>query len=221
MRAADGWDNIDPTPATYTWTVGTPTNCDDANITLIAVADGYVDEGSPLENFGISLALLVRSEAGGANARSLLRFELPAGLPDCALERSATCASTPAATPRPHAAGAPPGRGLVARRQVTWYNQPVPGMAPATTTSGSGYREWNVTGAVTGMLAGTVANHGWLIRDAVEEESAGGAQAFRSRESINEPSTPPQLVLRYVADTGTPPPPPVRRQSRPRSSAAR
>ena len=52
VRAADGADNVDPTPATYTWTVGTPTTCEDGNITLFAVADTFVDEASIQENFG-------------------------------------------------------------------------------------------------------------------------------------------------------------------------
>ncbi|MCL4858862.1 MAG: right-handed parallel beta-helix repeat-containing protein, partial [Caldilineaceae bacterium] len=203
VRAADAGDNIDPTPATHTWTVGTPTTCEEANITLIAVEDGFVDEMLPLNNFGISVALLVRSHTPGANARSLVRFELPAGLPDCALER---------ATLRLYGEGdagrtlqAIPLAGAWQQNQVTWNNQPATTGPPATTSSGSGYREWNVTDHVAALIAGD-PNHGWLIRDAVEEDAAGGEQAFRSRESINAPSTPPQLVLRFE-DSGTPPPP--------------
>jgi len=204
VRAADAWDNIDPTPATHTWTVGTPTTCEDANITLIAAEDGYVDEALPLNNFGISLALIVRSETPGANARSLVRFELPDGLPDCTLER---------ATLRLYGEGdagrtlqAIPLTGAWSQNQVTWNNQPAAAGAPATTASGSGYREWNVTGHVAAMIGGA-PNYGWLIRDATEEEAAGGEQAFRSREAVNEPSTPPQLVLRFE-DSGTPQPEP-------------
>ncbi|MBX3055537.1 MAG: right-handed parallel beta-helix repeat-containing protein [Anaerolineae bacterium] len=203
VRAADRWDNIDPTPATYTWTVGTPNNCNEANITLLAAADSYVDEALPLTNFGIMVNLLVRSETPGRNARSLLRFELPNGLPACNLER---------ATLRLFGDG-DPGRDLEAvpitapwlQSQVTWNNQPGTAGTPAVVTSGGGYREWNVTDHVTAMIGGA-PNYGWIIRDAHEEETAGGGQSYISRESLALPATPPQLVLRFE-DAGLPPPP--------------
>ena len=51
VRATDGGDNIDPTPATYTWTVAPPLTCDTANTTLVAAADVFVDQESASENF--------------------------------------------------------------------------------------------------------------------------------------------------------------------------
>ena len=205
VRAIDGGDNIDPTPATYTWTVGTPATCDAANITLFAAADTYVDEGLPLNNFSFFESLLVRSAAPGQDARSLLRFDMPAGLPDCELE---------SATLRLYGEG-DAGRTLEAltvaeawqANQVTWQNQPATSAAAATASSGSGYRAWNVTGQVAAMLSGS-PNNGWLIRDAAEEDAAGASQAFRSMEAVSDPPTPPQLVLRFVAAGAPPPPPP-------------
>ncbi|HZI44788.1 MAG TPA: choice-of-anchor Q domain-containing protein, partial [Ilumatobacter sp.] len=44
VRAIDGAESTDPTPARYTWTVEQGDSCDTANITLTAVADGWVDE---------------------------------------------------------------------------------------------------------------------------------------------------------------------------------
>ncbi len=105
MRAVDGNENIDPTPARYTWTVGlvdpgdpgAPVNCDNANITLTAAADGWADEVNPIENYLFETELEVRSgstgdpAAGepviGQNARSFFRFPLlPENLEDCTLE---------------------------------------------------------------------------------------------------------------------------------------
>lgn len=203
VRAADGSDNIDPTPATFTWTVAPPANCEAANITLFAAEDSYVDEALPLDNFGFGEALLVTSAAPGADARSLLRFVLPSGLPaDCELER---------ATLRLYADGEA-GRTLQAipidaawsENQVTWLNQPAATGTPATAASGSAYREWNVTAATVAMLSSGV-NYGWLIRDAAEEDAAGASQSFLSSEAVREPPTPPQLVLRFE-DSGDPPP---------------
>jgi parallel beta-helix repeat protein len=206
VRATDGGDNIDPTPATYTWTVGTPATCDAANITLFASHDAYVDEGLPLNNFGFFEALLARSAAPGQDARALVRFVIPDGLPDCELE---------SATLRLYSAG-DSGRTLEAltvteawqENQVTWQNQPATSGAAATTSSGEGYRAWNVTAQVAAMLGGS-PNFGWLIRDAAEEDAAGATQSFRSKEAVSDPPTPPQLLLRFVAaDTPPPPPPP-------------
>lgn len=85
VRATDGSDNIDPSPATYTWNVGVPEDCDAANITLFAVEDSSVDEGLPLDTFGFFEGLIVRSAAPGNDARALVRFVLPPELSTGAL----------------------------------------------------------------------------------------------------------------------------------------
>ena len=46
-RATDGADNVDPSPARYTWTVAPPLNCDLANITLTAVGRRLRRPGDP------------------------------------------------------------------------------------------------------------------------------------------------------------------------------
>jgi hypothetical protein len=85
-----------------------------------------------------------------------------------------------------------PLAGAWSENQVTWSNQPATTGAAATTASGSGYREWNVTSHVQAMYD-TGANHGFLIRDAVESTDA--EQQFHSRE---KGENPPQLVIRFV-----------------------
>jgi CSLREA domain-containing protein len=210
VRAGDGADNVDPTPATYTWEVLPPLNCDDANITLTASADSMIDQVTPLDNLALMMELGVRSEAPGANARALFRFPITNDSPDCVLE---------SATLRLYSGSSTPGRTLQAiplvgpwaENTVTWNNQPGVAGTPATTSSGDGYREWDVTSHVAGMLSGG-PNHGWLIRDAVENDPEGADQAFLSRETPQDPPpiTLPQLVLRFEADTSPPsaPPPP-------------
>ena len=206
-RAADGADNVDPTPATYTWTVAPPVDCDLANITLAPSADVFVDQESPSENFVVTPQLVVRSGALATNARTLIRFPVSDDAPGCTLQ---------SATLRLYAESGEPGRTLQAiplagawgENTVTWNNQPTSTGPPATTTSGDGYREWNVTAQVAAMLAGDLANNGWLIRDAVEDDLEGAEQGFLSRETAQDPPavTLPQLVLRFDA-SGTPPPP--------------
>ncbi|HMQ30439.1 MAG TPA: right-handed parallel beta-helix repeat-containing protein [Chloroflexaceae bacterium] len=208
VRAADAWDNIDPSPATYTWTVGAPTTCDAANITLFAAEDTYIDEGQPQFTFGFLENMIVRSAAPGNDARALLRFDLPAALSDL------TDCSLSSATLRLYSSGdsgrtleAVPLAGPWTANQVTWLNQPATSGTAALASSGSGYRGWNVTGQVAAMIAGTATNYGFMIRDGAEEDPAGAAQSFLASEAVRVPPTPPQLVLRF-SDTGTPPPPP-------------
>jgi CSLREA domain-containing protein len=211
VRAADGNDNVDPTPATFTWTVQPPVTCEEANITVFADADAWVDEGNTQENFGIDLELAVRSQAGGEDARTLVRFGIPTGLPQgCPLQ---------SARLRLFAEGEA-GRTLQAfpvasawqEMQANWLNQPATVGTPATTTSGVGYREWDVTSQVGAMIAGTLPSHGFLIRDAVENDAQGAEQSISSRHLVLEPpeTQMPQLVLRFDGpETPVPPAPPA------------
>ena len=72
-------------------------------------------------------------------------------------------------------------------------NQPATTGPVATTSSGSGWREWTVTAQVDGMYSG--ANHGFLVRDAGEGSGPTRDQSFRSREGGG--STAPQLVITF------------------------
>ncbi len=206
-RATDGADNIDPTPATYTWTVAPPADCDLANATLGADADVFVDQVSPLENFAITPELAVRSADLAGNARTLIHFPISDDAPACALT---------SATLRLYADGGEPGRtlqaipldGAFAENTSTWNDQPATTGVAATTTSGAGYRDWDVTAQVAAILSGDLANNGWQIRDAVEDDVEGAEQWFASSESPQDPpeNTLPQLILRFDG-TGAPPPP--------------
>lgn len=209
VRAADGSDNVGPA-VTWEWQVGiAPDDCDSANVALLPTADAHVDEALPTANFAAEpFALAVRSSLTGGDARTLVRFPVTDDAPECRLT---------SATLRLHADGEP-GRSLEARplsagfseATLTWNLQPAAGPADAVTTSGEGYREWDVTARVASILAGTAANHGWSVRDAVLHDPAGSALSFASRETPQVPGveTRPQLVLRFEPVTGPPPPPP-------------
>ncbi|GIF74973.1 right-handed parallel beta-helix repeat-containing protein [Asanoa siamensis] len=176
-------------------------------MTLSATADTWVDEAQTQVNFGIAEQLTVRSEAGGADARALIRFPVPNDTP-------AACELV-SATLRINAEGdagrtlqAQPLAATWAETGVTWANQPGASGPVATTDSGGGFREWDVTAAVTGWLGGTL-NHGFQIRDAAEE-GEGFEQSLSSRDTIAEPPATPQLVLRFDGPGApTPPAPPA------------
>ena len=221
VRAYDGAENVDPTPARYTWTVAQGTSCDAANITLTASADGWIDEVNPLNNYLFETELSVNSAATGdplavppepvigQNARALFRFPLANDAPDCELE---------SATLRLYNESPTDGRMLDAipiaetwsESTLTWFNQPDTMGTPVTVPSRLGYQEWDVTAHVQSMFESGV-HYGWMIRDANESDlENGGDQAFISREMPQDPpdQTLPLLVLRYTADaTPTPPAP--------------
>ncbi len=211
VRATDLADNVDPSPAIWTWTVAEPITCDESNINLTAVADGWVDQVNPAESYAFMTELTVRSALEGtapSNARAFFRFSIPTEAAGCDLE---------SATLRLYAGGGTAGRTLEAvsiaapwsESTLTWTNQPgTTGVASSVIASGlDGYMEWDVLSQVSSGIA----THGFLIRDAVESDADGGDQSFLSREYPQDPPpvTLPQLVLRYEAAGGPPPEPPA------------
>jgi hypothetical protein len=195
VRAINPVGNTDPTPASYTWTIGAPPDCG-SEVTVFAEADSWIDQNSSSNNFGSDAILKVRSQSSNNNFRALVRFTLPSDVPDGCVVESATL--------RLYAASATLGRKLEAlqiadnwsENAVTWENQPQTAGEEATTSSGSGYRQWDVATQVQAIYD-TGANHGFLIRDADEGEDA--EQQFHSRE---KGENPPQLVIRFAPAGG-------------------
>jgi hypothetical protein len=163
-------------------------------VTAAAAADAWIDENSPTNNKGTDSILKVQSKGPRDNFRAVVRFTLPAVPQGCVVE---------SATLRLYSASAKTPRTLQALRLasawsenlVTWGNQPQTTGAAATAAAGTGYREWTVTSQVQSMYS--EANHGFLIRDAVEGQDA--EQQFHSRE---KGQNPPQLVVRFAAGGG-------------------
>jgi hypothetical protein len=196
VRATDPAGNTDATPATHTWEISISSACP-APRTFSADADSWIDQNSPSNNKGTDSILKVQSKGTKDNFRALVRFALPITVPPGCEIGSATL--------RLYAASAKNGRTIDAIRlaapwsedQVTWANQPATsGAAAAVSPSGNGYREWNVTAHVRQMY-NEGANHGFLIRDAVE--GADAEQQFHSRE---KGENPPQLVLSFSPTGG-------------------
>jgi parallel beta-helix repeat protein len=195
VRAVDLTGLADPTPASHTWTIEAPgpppVQCNATTTTYSANADAWIDQGGPSSNKGDDSVLKVMSKSG-ANLRALVRFALPTEIPEGCVVESATL--------RLYAGSSRNGRTLQAlsvssawtESGVTWANQPTTTGTAATTTSGSGYRQWNVTAQVQAQFDADV-NHGFLIRDAVEGQDH--EQQFHSREKA--PDNPPQLVVTF------------------------
>jgi large repetitive protein len=154
------------------------------------VADSWVLQSSPSSNYQTDAVAKVVSKSG-QNARALFRFDLPA-IP-------AGCQVTGAQL-RHYAGGSTNGRTLQALRinaawtenGVTWSNQPATTGPAATTSSGTGWRQWNVLSQVQGMYS--TANHGFLVRDATE---GGGGQEQQLHTREKAPDRPPELVITF------------------------
>jgi hypothetical protein len=179
-----------PLPPTSTPT-SAPVSCG-APVTLISAADAWLDQNSANNNYGSDSILKVQTKQSNQNMRALVRFTAPALPAGCVVQ---------SATLRLYAPSYSSGRTLQAwqvaaswaENGVTWSNQPATTGAAALGSSGSGWREWEVTELVRAMYAGQ-AHHGFLIRDAVEGASSSAEQQFHSRE---KGETPPELVLAF------------------------
>jgi hypothetical protein len=83
---------------------------------------------------------------------------------------------------------------------VTWNNRPSLGGTPATTTSGSGWREWNVANLVQESYDAS-QQQGFLVRDAVISGGGSAVQSFNSREH-NQSHPAARVDLQSVRLTG-------------------
>jgi hypothetical protein len=183
-----------PPTATSTPTATATPGCTAATLTLTAAADAWIDQNSSSNNFGSDAILKIRSQGPGDNFHALVWFPLPASLPQDCVVRSATL--------RLYAAAASTGRTVEALRiasawtenLVTWNNQPATTGSAATTASGAGYLEWQVTSQVQAMYDAN-ANNGFLLRDGAEG-GGGFEQQFHSRE---KGENIPQLIITFTS----------------------
>lgn len=159
---------------------------------VLATADSRVHQDQPTTNFGNAAELRVRTQAFGNNRRTLVYFPLPAVPANCTLT---------SATLRVFATSAGGGRTVDAYRasaawaegNVTWNNQPGTTGAAVGAPSASGWVQWDVTGHVTAMYAGS--NFGFRLRDRTESSLSAQQQTYRSSEAS---SNRPELVVTFA-----------------------
>jgi hypothetical protein len=207
VQALDGDGLIDPTPATYTWTVLPPQTCADATETVAAEADAWFDEHDPIKNNGADSTLKLISKAPSENSRVAVRFPLPQAPAGCVVQSATLKLYSDSAPTVPGKLQALRLTSAWGENNITWGNQPATLGPAAEAPSAMGYVQWNVTALVQ---AG--AGHGFLIRHAVENDIAGAEEGFFSKEKLENP---PELVVCYEncsSGGGVPlpvPPPPV------------
>jgi hypothetical protein len=193
VRAVDASGNVDPSPATHTWSV-LPL-CPTTTLVVTANADSWLEQNSPTNTKGTDSILKVKSQGRADNFRAVVGFGVPSVPEGCRIER---------ATLRLYNDGARTGRSIAvdltttawSERTVTWANQPArsdPGLA-AVAASASGYMTWDVS-ALLRHTRPSAAAIGFVLRDTVEDGS-GFEQSFFAREKGERP---PQLVLTMAA----------------------
>lgn len=163
-------------------TVDAPTVC-----SLEPDADTYVDQALSASNFGTASSFSVKSLLGG-NHRALVHFDLstcsiPSGATVLGAELKLYLSSAPALD-RSHAAHRV--TAAWAETSVTWDDQPsFAATATASTLTGLGdgvTLSWDVTTDVDAFVAGTSTNHGWLVKDTLEDDAVGMTGTYSSRE---------------------------------------
>lgn len=190
----------------------TPAATAAAPIVLTAVRDTWIDEVRLDQNKGADTALRVRPPGDGLARRALVAFDLGA-IPAGACVRSAqlrlrlTSVSSPSRVLGVHRLSHAwvEGNGK-ARSGATWRTAdgqtawPSAGgafAAAASATAETGTVSgatlaWDVTADVAAFVAGSAANHGWLIQDTAA--TTGGDFRFASRQHGTSAARP-RLVL--------------------------
>ena len=132
-----------------------------------------------------------RRPSGNSNLRALVRFDLPTVPAGCVVDTARLRVYASSASGSQRTLQAFRLDGAWTEGGVTWANAPQTTGSAATTTSGTGYREWDVATLVQAMYS-SGSNHGFLIKDATEGQDA--EQQLHARE---KGQNVPQLVLTF------------------------
>jgi hypothetical protein len=186
---------MDTTPASYNWTVEEAPPAVDCGgpVTVLANADAWIDRGSTSSNKGDDAILKVQGKRSNSSMRALIQFALPTDIPAGCVVESATLRLYADSWRNNRTLQAYQLNGSWTEYGVTWNNQPPITGSAATTSSGSGWRQWNVTSMVQAMVS-TSVNNGFLIRDA-SESGSGAEQQFHARE---KDENTPELVITFA-----------------------
>lgn len=181
-----------------------------------AVADSFVNQGSPNANSGGSSFMDVMSRTSN-NRRVYVRFDLTLCSPtipssatvvDAQLDLFATQIAAVCRTVDVFLMTATWAEGT-----ITLNNQPVGtstnnpptgqrsafttiGASPCTTTTANSYASWSITGNVQSWVNASATNYGWMLRDDTENGGTTRLTRFAASEA-NNAARAPRLVITY------------------------
>jgi hypothetical protein len=169
--------------------------------------DAWIDEANPLSFFGTSTDIQVQS-SGNANQRGLIAFDL-SSIPANANITSAVMSLYLFIAPqsnRVYNLNDINDPTPWSETFLNWNNQPiinstVVSSAPIASTSAGSFISWDVTSEVAKMVAGSISNQGWEIRDANENSTTSESKTsiFRAREYASTDITKiPYLTIIYT-----------------------
>jgi len=181
--------------------------------------DSFVNQANATQTNGTGTTMTVNTASGSKNTRAYVQFDLTTctpTIPSTATIRTAmlrlyiTQVPNACLTQDVFAATA-----AWTEAAISWSNQPfgttsnnppsaqatasmVAGTGCAANASNNAYvTGWNVTSDVSKFVAGTATNHGWMIRDDVEDSSTAHSSTYAAREG-NNAAHAPQLVIDYT-----------------------
>lgn len=157
--------------------------------TVVALTDTWVYQGAPTTNYVSDSSLYVHSETG-RNARTLLKFTLPAVPSGCtvtsaSLQLNAWFSEGPR-TIETYRAGS-----SWSSTSVTWNTQPATTGTPATSASGTGWRSWDVRSHVQALYVGP--NNGFILKDSSEN----GAALTQAYYALGNAGAEPKLSVTF------------------------
>ncbi len=181
-----------------------------------AVADTFVNQGSPTANSGTTTSTDVQARTG-QNRRVHLAFNTTLCSPAIPATATVTDARLDLFVTSIAAACRTVDVFRVtttwAETTITWNNQPFGttvnnpptaqrtafttiGAAPCTYTATNQYVTWTVTTDVAAWVSGTAPNHGWMLRDDAEVSGTTRLTRFATSEA-NNAARAPRLVITY------------------------
>ncbi len=160
------------------------------NLNTTSVADAFVEQGLPDNNYGSNVNLLVRS-FGALNRRTFVQWDL-SSIPSTAiitealmwLDKTADVGVFPR-TYEVQAVSASWTEG-----GITWNNAPgvlVPPSPSISITYSDIWYTWDITTIVQNWIDGTWTNNGLRVRDTVESSGLEITSFFDSKEATNDP----------------------------------
>jgi cell division septation protein DedD len=172
------------------------------------VADTYVKEDRPTDNFGIAVDMAVKADVSKVK-RALVAFDV-SSIPAGSTVNSATLTLCLTKVQSGRVDEARLVTGGWVETTVTWNNQPtVSGIVTDTITVPAvlGCVSWDVAADVQAWVDGT-ANNGWRISDQAEGTASGDVK-YHTRESGTVAERPKLDVDYTVAPTSTHTPTPT------------
>jgi hypothetical protein len=180
-----------------------------ATTTFYAIADSYINSGSPAQNYGNASILGLGTKTVSATERALIRFDL-SSLPTDAVVDSASFRAyltQTTSTPTLVDVGVYQILGSWGESGVVWNTQPPVvsiGKVNGVSTTLK-YYDWDIINLAQGWVANPASNFGLELRS--ETEGSYGWRGFASRETTL--AYRPEVVIGYHLPTPTHTPTPT------------